>query len=159
MGFHSSHWPTTDQVRETVGALTQSGCPAPEADIIGFLAARGIRTAVESRTAEGQLIGYDFDAPKMVLNGQWYMDGSRAVTVIATFGASRTEVESRLELYKRDLIHLLGEPLQEEGMARAPRLAWHRPKHTITLDAYWSVPDLAVLMLGVELRHAQPPGR
>ncbi|MGK3710056.1 hypothetical protein [Arthrobacter sp. IK3] len=158
MEFHTRQWPTSDQVRETIDALTQSACPSSEAGIIDFLSIRGIHTDVGSRGGTGDLVSYDFHAPGTHFTGQWHIDGS-SIRVIATFGGTRAEIESHLELYRSELVRVLGEPAQEKGMAHAPRLAWHRQKHGITLDAFWSDPQLSVLMLAVELEDTDPSGQ
>ena len=158
MEFHTRQWPTIDQIWETIDALTQPACPSDEAGITSFLSFRGIQTDVGSRAVTGELVSYDFHAPGTHVTGQWYIDGS-SIRVIATFGGTRTEVERHLELYRRELVRVLGEPAQEEGTAHAPRLAWHRPKHGVTLDAFWSNPQLSVLMLAVELKHTDPSGQ
>ncbi|GEM_PF-4184786 len=140
-----------------IAGLMHSAGPTSEAHLIDFLRARSLHVAVESRALNGTQISYDFEALRTPFTGQCHFDGS-SIKVISTFGGTRTVVESHLELYKSDLIRGWGEPLQEEGMANAPRLAWHRPKRTLTLDAFWSVPEFSVLMLAVELKHTDSPG-
>ena len=86
MEFYTRHWPTPDEVRDTIDVLTQSACPTSEAGIIDFLAARGFHVAAESRAVEGERVGYDFDAPRAHLTGQCYIDGGGSLAVVATFG-------------------------------------------------------------------------